>query len=67
MYHHQVQWPCWYHWHFNHLGSDKVKVYLLSIQDSYLKICTPIQWVKHSCIEVCAPIVNKNEMKEVRS
>ena len=41
---------------------------LIPTNDSYIEICLAIKWVKYSCIEVCIPIINKNDMKkEVKS
>jgi hypothetical protein len=41
---------------------------LLSSSNSCVETCAPIKWAKLFGIKVCAPMINKNEMKkEIRS
>jgi hypothetical protein len=46
------------------LFNQRLTKYLLSNKDFCFEICVQIKWAKHSCIEVCAPIMKINEMKK---
>jgi hypothetical protein len=47
--------------------NQRLDDYLCSIKNSYIEIWVSMMLAKHYCIEICAPIKNKNEMNEVRS